>query len=471
MGFVNKTFAITASLLMLTIGLAGCLQQADVTHVGCMPAPDEADDGGTTNATLPSSSLIADDAHPKATSAQANDEVQLEGDVPPLRLGTILPLTGDLNPYGPPAENAVQLAVQHVNDAGGVNGQEVELVTEDSETSEDAASSAASNLIDVEEVHGIVGAMGSSVSLSFIDQVVQAEIPMISPSNTAPTFTEMAESGETEGWYFRTVPSDTLQGALMADVALDEGFETASILAINNDYGVGFGDVFEDRYEDNGGEVLEYVRYDSEGTDFSSDVDAAASPEPEVVVAIGYPDTGQIFMQNAFDRGHAGANPTVDWLFSEGFQDQSGFVDELPTVEFEGEEHSIIEGCMGTAPQEMTHEQFIADFQEAYDSEPALFSDRTYDAAMLMMLASERCDCVEGDAFKESIVEVQNEPGTEVEYDAQEALLMLRAGQDIQWTGAAGPLEFDENNDVTAPGLIWQVNDGQIEVIETGIVP
>ncbi len=469
MGLINKPYAVIAALLMLTVGLAGCLQQAEVTHVGCMPAPDEG--GQATTAQLATSTIESpSEAMKPQANAQSDDAVQIE-DGPALKLGSLLPLTGDLNPFGPSAENAVQLAVEHVNEAGGVNGQDVELITADSETSEDAASSAASHLIDVEEVHAIVGAMGSSVSLAFIDQVVAAEIPMISPSNTAPTFTEMAEDSETDGWYFRTVPSDTLQGALMADVAIDEGFETASILAINNDYGVGFGDVFQERYEDNGGEVLEYVRYDPEGTDFSSDVDAVAAANPDVVVAIGYPDTGQIFMQNAIDRGHAGANPSVQWMFSEGFQDQSGFVDQLGTVEFEDEEVSVIEGCLGTAPQEMTHEQFVADFQEAFDMEPALFSDRTYDAAMLLMLASEACDCVEGEAFKDAITEVQNEPGTEVEYDAEEALLLLRAGQDIQWTGAAGPLEFDENNDVTAPGLIWQVNEGQIEVIETGIVP
>lgn len=464
----NTYTAVIAALALLTVGLAGCVEEAEVTTVGCTGSED-----GTAAEAVAGQEEARFAAHGTEglVAQDTGTELQPGTDVPALKLGTILPLTGDLSPYGPSAERAVQLAVQHVNDAGGVNGEEVELVTADSETNEDAASQAASQLIDVEEVHGIVGAMGSGISHSFLDQVVSAEIPMISPSNTGTDFTELSETGETDGWYFRTVPSDALQGAVMAQLAADEGYETASILAINNAYGTGFGDVFQASFEEAGGQVLDYVRYDPDGTDFSSDVGSAASDDPDVIVAIGYPDTGRIFMQNAFDRGHAGGNPTADWLFSEGFNDQSGFVDELATVQFEGEDVSIIEGCMGTTPQELTDERFINDFQDAYDEEPALFADRTYDAAMLLMLASEHCDCVEGQAFQEAIVEVQNPPGQEVEYDASQALLLLQAGQDIEWTGAAGPLEFDENHDVTAPYAVWQVNDGQIETIETGIVP
>lgn len=459
------SYAIAVGVLLLTVGLTGCLQEPEVTRVGCM---DEADDAET-EVEAPSSgeSELAAEHQTVAPTA----ELLAQHDVPQLKIGSILPLTGDLNPYGPSAENSVQLAVNHVNDAGGVNGQEVAWVAEDSETSEDAASQAANNLINVEEVHGIVGAMGSGVSLSFIDQVVNAQIPMISPSNTGTDFTEMSANNETDGWYFRTVPSDALQGAVMAQLALDDGYETASILAIDNAYGNGFADVFQEEFGNGGGEVLDRVEYDPEGSDFSSDIQAVTSSDPDTIVAIGYPDTGQIFMRNAYDRGHAGGNPTADWLFSEGFKDQSGFVDELPTVEFEDEEHSIIEGCKGTTPMETTNDQFVQDFQGEFGEEPALFSDRTYDAAMLLMLASEHCNCVEGQEYQDAIVEVQNPPGEEVAYDAQQALTLLKAGQDIQWTGAAGPMEFDENHDVTAPYAIWQVNDGQVEVVREDIVP
>jgi neutral amino acid transport system substrate-binding protein len=463
------SFAILAGILLVTAGFAGCLQQQEIERVGCM----DGNETGTAGLSYDPSSADGAEADPPAASEE-DDELtvaQQDPNVPQLKLGTILPLTGGLSPYGPASENAVKMAVQQVNDAGGVNGQQVELVTADSESSEDAASQAVNNLINVEEVHGLVGAMGSGVSLSFIDQVVDAEIPMISPANTGTDFTEMSANGETEGWYFRTVPSDALQGAVMAQLAHDEGHETASVLAIDNAYGNGFGDVFQESFEEQGGEVLNFVNYNPEGSDFSSDVEAATEDDPDVIVAVGYPDTGRIFMQNAYDRGHAGGNPTADWLFSEGFKNETGFVDQLPNVTFEGEEHSIVEGCKGTTPMETTRDAFVEDYQSEYEGEPALFADRSFDAAMLMMLASEHCDCVEGQQFQDAIVEVQNPPGQEVEYDAQQALTLLRAGQDIQWTGAAGPMEFDENHDVTAPYAIWEVNEGEIEVVEEDIVP
>jgi ABC-type branched-subunit amino acid transport system substrate-binding protein len=410
------------SVMLVTVGLAGCLD----------PAVEDNDDP----------------------------------DVEALRMGTILPLTGDLSPFGPSAQNAVELAVKHVNEAGGVNGQDVELETADSETSEEAATGAASHLIDVVGVHAIVGAMGSGISLAFIDQAVGAQIPMISPSNTAPTFTQMAQDSDTDGWYFRTVPSDALQGAVMADLLHEQGMTRIAILAINNDYGVGFGEVLQDRFMAQAGVVQAFVRYDPMGTDFSSDVEEAAALSPDAIVLIGYPDTGEIIVRQAFERGHIGPDTDIDWYFSEGLKDPE-FVREQRTPEGE----FILEGYFGTTPEELTEAQFLQDFEAEYGDAPALFSDRTYDAAMIVMLAAEYCSCVSGEEFKQAFHEVQNSPGEEVVYDAARALELLQDGQDIQWTGAAGPMEFDENGDVVAPYSVWQVVDGEIQTVQEDVVP
>ncbi len=413
MGYLSKRYAVMVGLLMFTVMLSGC-------------------------------AAVDDDGEE-------------------LRIGSILPLTGDLDAYGPSAQNAVNLAVDHVNANGGVLDEDVTHVEANSESDEEAAPGAASELIDVEGVHGIVGAMGSGVSLSFIEQAVTAEVPMISPANTAPEFTEMSENSETDGWYFRTVPTDAVQAAVMADQVSDAGHLTASIIAINNDYGVGFGDAFEENFD---GEVLSYVRYDPDGTDFSSDVEEATTPPPEAMVFVGYPDTGEQIMRNAYENGHAGDDSNIQWYFSEGVMDQS-FIDGL----HEDADEPFMNGYQGTNPQSMTADQFLEDYQDEFDGEPALFADRTYDAAMLLMLGAQSCECTSGEDYKEAIREVQNPPGEEVEYDVQQALELLRDGEDIEWTGAAGPLEFDENNDVLVPFQIWEVIDGQIEVIESDVQP
>lgn len=377
-------------------------------------------------------------------------------------IGSVLPLTGDLSPFGPSAQNALNLAVQHVNDAGGVNGQNVRHVEADSETRAEAAHSAAGNLIDVERVHAIVGAMGSGITMAFIDRVIDAQIPIVSPSNTAPGFTDLDD----DGWYFRTVPSDALQGPVLADLLLEHGHQEVSVIMLNNDYGIGFGEALRDSFEENGGNVVAWVPYATDGADFTSDVEAAVNPGPDAIVLIGYPDTGSIVLENAFEIGELG-DGAIPWYFSEGMKDQ-GFV-----TEFQDEtEEDVLEGYWGSVPEQPENATFASDFEEAFGTAPALFSDRTYDAAMILMLAAEHCSCTGGRDLQDSMRSVQNAPGEEVVYDAARALELIRDGQDIMWTGAAGPMEWDDVGDVAAEYAAfatWQIQDGQIETVRTGI--
>jgi branched-chain amino acid transport system substrate-binding protein len=400
----------------------------------------------TTTALLVASVALAGCHEPAGTDEQ-------------LRIGSILPLTGDLGPFGPSAQQAVDLAVAHVNAAGGVNGQDVIHIGRDSQSRGEAAFSAATNLLEVERVHAVVGAMGSTVSLNIIDRFIDAQIPMISPSNTAPTFTDY----EHHGWYFRTVPTDAVQGMVMANMLMDEGMETVSIIALNNDYGVGFGGTTRDHFESLGGTVAAYVLYDPEGADFSADVDQAMNPGPEAVVLIGYPDTGRVILEDAFAKGHL---DDIPWFFGEGMKSQS-FVTEFNTEVGEG----ALNGVLGTSPEEMTDDGFLQDFEAATGGEPALFSDRTYDAAVLVMLGAEHCSCTGGQALLDSMRAVNNSPGEEVTYDVARALDLIRDGQDIVWTGAAGPMEWDDVNDVEVPFSLWRIDDGQIVDFETGVWP
>lgn len=378
-----------------------------------------------------------------------------------LVIGSVLPMTGGLSPYGPSARNAVDLAVDHVNDAGGVNGQDVRHVAEDSETTEEGASSAVSNLLNVDGIHALIGPMGSGMSMAIVDQVIAAEIPMVSPSNTGPDFTTLDD----DGWYWRTVPSDALQGAVMAMVLEEQGHTRVSIIAANDAYGVGFGEVLEESFTADGGTILEFVRYDREGTDYTSDVEAAAADDPDAIVLIGYPQEGRVLIQNAFERGHIGAESGIEWYFSEGFRAQS-FVDEI-----HDQSPGLLNGYWGTTPEQDTNEGFLNDFQAAHGEEPALFADRTYDAAVLVMLAAANCGCTDGAGIRDSLRDVQNAPGDEVVYDVARALELIRDGEDIQWTGAAGPMEWDDVGDVSAPYSTWQIVDGDIETQQTGITP
>ena len=166
-----------------------------------------------------------------------------------LKLGALLPITGDLSSIGQNMPDAVNLAVEEINACGGINEKPVTLVTEDTQTDPTAGSAAMTKLAEVDKVAGVVGAFASSVSSSAVDIAVRNRVMMVSPGSTSPVFTERAQNGEFEGFWARTAPPDTYQAKALAALAKKKGFTTASTAAINNDYGVGFEQRFISAFE------------------------------------------------------------------------------------------------------------------------------------------------------------------------------------------------------------------------------
>lgn len=390
-----------------------------------------------------------------------------------LKIGALLPLTGDLGVFGPSGLNAAELAVQQINDEGGVNGQDVVIVSGDTQTRQSEAPGEASRLINVEGVNVIIGAYSSGVSLSFIDQAVQAQVPMMSPANTAPTFTDYAD----DGYYFRTAPSDVFQAAVMAQLVIDQNFSRAAILAVNNDYGVGFGDVFEEEFEDvtAGRIITDYVKYDPEGTTFDSDVQDAtgqgdATEDPEVVVFVGYPESGSVILRTAHEQGVAGPDADIAWRLSEGVFSGS-FPDAVGQTE---DDRYIVENMTGTTPEVFLEEGITPDFAMMYQAEygesPSLFAPGAYDAAVLFSLAAEKCGCNDGPGIRDALFDIMNPPGDKVG-DVSTALQMVRDGEDIDYSGAAGDIDWTEAGDPTTGiyAIYRFTADGGIAIDETGI--
>nr|WP_267127970.1 ABC transporter substrate-binding protein [Synechococcus elongatus] len=129
-----------------------------------------------------------------------------------LKLGSLLPLTGDLAQYGRPMQDTAELLVETVNACGGVQGKPVRLIAADDETKPDRGVAAMTKLAEVDRVAGVVGAAASNVSDAALTLAVNNRVVMISPSSTSPRFTERARRGDFQGYWFRTAPSDALQG-------------------------------------------------------------------------------------------------------------------------------------------------------------------------------------------------------------------------------------------------------------------
>ncbi|MDD1731053.1 MAG: neutral amino acid-binding protein [Methanosaeta sp. NSM2] len=371
-----------------------------------------------------------------------------EGDI---KIGVMQSLTGDLGSYGGPMSDAIKLAAKEINDNGGLLGRKLVLLIEDDQTNNVAAVDAANKLVKVDRVPAIVGATGSGQSMSVIDITTGSGVLQISSSNTGTDFTNY-DDGDL---YFRTAPSDALQGSAMAKLAQERGYKTTSTIVINNPYGVGFEDVFVKAFEADGGKVLEKVRYDPSQTVFDSEVQRVAEGKPEFIMMVSYPETGSLILRTAYEKG---VLKSIPWLLSEGLK-----ADNLAgLVGNDTEGNYIAAGLQGLAPDQdaggNAYEAFKSLYQAEYGKEPAIYCTNSYDALAVVALAIEQAKNATGRDIADNIRSVANPPGTEVS-DLGEALSLIREGKDINYQGTSGDITFDENGDVSGSFTLWTIAD------------
>lgn len=220
-----------------------------------------------------------------------------------LKIGSLLPQTGSLAFLGPPEFAGVELAVNEVNEAGGVLGKDVEYSAGDSgDTSTDTASQTTDRLL-TEGVDAIIGAASSSVSLTVIDKITAAGVVQFSPANTSDKFTTYAD----HGLFFRNAPPDVLQGSVLGQVVIDDGVSTAYILALDDAYGTGLAARVGDVISGGGVEVLDTVIYDPKATSFSSEIQAVKDAQPDAIILISF-DEGSRILRGLVE---AGVGPNV----------------------------------------------------------------------------------------------------------------------------------------------------------------
>jgi hypothetical protein len=210
----------------------------------------------------------------------------------PLVIGTLLPLTGDLAFLGPPEVAGAKLAVQDINTAGGVLGQDVRLEEGDSgDATTDTATQTVDRLLQA-GVNAIVGAASSGVSLNVIDRITGAGVMQISPANTSDQFTTYNDNG----LYFRTAPPDVLQARALADLIAEDGNNTVGILARNDPYGTGLADNTVENLLAGGlsEDQVVSITYDPNAANFDSEVQRMVDLNPDGIVVIGFEESSRI---------------------------------------------------------------------------------------------------------------------------------------------------------------------------------
>jgi ABC-type branched-subunit amino acid transport system substrate-binding protein len=386
-------------------------------------------------------------------SEEESDAPAVEGDGT-LAIGTLLPQTGNLAFLGPPEFAGVDLAVQEINEAGGVLGQDVTVSDSDSgDTTTDIASQSVQRLLG-EGVDAIVGAASSGVSLTVIDAITSAGVVQFSPANTAPDFTTY----EDNDLYFRTAPSDVLQGQILAEVIVEDGATNVGIMALQDPYGEGLAGFLTESLEASGATIAgDPIIYDSAAPNYDTQVQDMLSRNPDAIAVIGFDESGRILQSFI----NAGSGPGEIPLYG-----TDGNMGNALGEQFT--EPGAIEGFRGTTPLV----ELSQDFQDQLlELDPNLvdfnYAAESYDAVNIIALAATIAESDAGEALAEEIIDVTRE-GTECT-DFASCLELVEAGEDIDYNGVSGPVEMDDVGDPTQAsfGVLTFGADNRIDNAQT----
>lgn len=378
-------------------------------------------------------------------------------EVPPLKIGQVNSFTGDLSDFGGAHRNASALAADHINQAGGVMGTVVTVVARDTATNPVQGVDSARALVEIGKVVAVVGALASGVTIPIAESVtVPNNILQISAASTSPGITVLADND----FLFRTTVSDAIQGVIMGRLAKELGYNSASALYINNAYGQGLAEQFKAAFEEAGGTVQELVPHEGVQPTYASELSKATAGNPDVLACISYPESGEIYLREAIEGGYIDT-----FLLCDGTK--SPDMNEAVGVE-------NLEGTYGTAAgTPVTNARMVFDtaYEASFAAVPPLpYMAETYDAVVLIALAAEKAGTTtDSTAIRDALRDVANPPGEIVGPGVdsiKRALYLIQEGKDINYEGAAGSQDFDENGDVISTIEIWKIESGAI--ISTG---
>jgi branched-chain amino acid transport system substrate-binding protein len=363
-----------------------------------------------------------------------------------LKIGAVIPLTGALSFLSPPEIAGIELAVQDINAAGGVLGKPVEFSIEDSSDGDNptVAPASATKLLS-EGVDAIVGAAASGVTRLIIDQVTQSKTVQISMSNTAPDLTEWNDGG----YYFRTAPSDLLQGAIVGNQIVADGNENVGIIYQQTSYGEGLEAKAKAVIEGAGAAVVSSLPFPENETNFDTIVDQTLAAGADSILVISYDEIKKIVPALQKKKFDGSKLYLVDGNLA-NFSDQ-------PWA-------SYLKGAQGTLPGGKTDDAFKARAAELYKANHGeeltefAYLAETYDAVVLLALAAEEAGDDSGESIQAHMTSVST-GGTKVTSFA-DGLKVIADGGDVDYEGFSGPIEFDENGDPTGASIgIWQYVD------------
>ncbi len=386
-----------------------------------------------------------------------------------VKIGVMHTLTGEYREYGPPADNAVKLAIKEINAAGGVlGGRNLEAIYTDSKTEATAVAVPAMMLV-AAKVAGVVEDNSSSISLELLKYTGPASIAQLSASSTSP---ELIKAGDN---FFRFAPPDTLQAGVLAKQAHDKGINKVAILYEADDsYGKGLNDAFKMKFESVGGVVTQSDSFDPMASSFRDLIQRMLAGAPEaVMLPVTTGSAGKLLKEV---KAQLGTRAAPRWLFPDSLHIQE-FVDNLNVAK------SLVEGAIGTAPTtsdeadaKMRQTTFTTAYKAEYSKDPAQFNDAGYDSVYVLAAAVQRAGSADPAMVLAQIREVAGKTdapaGTKFGPGQWKAGVdALAASQGVNYEGASGSCDLDDNGDPSGFYNVWSIEGGKIKDATTAVRP
>ncbi len=338
-------------------------------------------------------------------------------------------LTGTTATFGQSTNNAIQMAFDEINAAGGLLGKKVRVAVEDDQSKPEEAATAVTKLINQNHVVAMLGEVSSSRSLAAAPICQANGVPMISPSSTNPRVTQVGD------YIFRVCFTDPFQAEVGARIAWEilKVKKVAILSDVRNDYSVGLQTFFRQHFKGFGGAVVAEQSYSEGDSDFRAQLTQIKSANPEAIYVPGYYTEVATIARQARELGIA-----VPLIGGDGW-------DSPRLWEIGGE---ALNGCYFSNHYSVDDpspavQKFVADFKKRYNQTPDALAALGYDAARILADAMKRAGVSNGDKVRDA----------------------LSATKDFQ--GVTGTITINKERNAVKPAVVLKIENGKFVYMTT----
>jgi branched-chain amino acid transport system substrate-binding protein len=379
-------------------------------------------------------------------------------DTQDVKLGILFSITGPFANISPPLLDAAKMAVDEVNNNGGLlNGRKLQTIIADTKGTTDGATAAATTLVKQDNVAAVIGATTSMTTLAAAHNVtIPNGVLMISPSATATVLTSL----EDNDFVFRVAPSDADQGWVLAGLVHAKGFRRVAVTYVATAYGSGINDTFRNNFQNYKGTITAALPHEANKSSYANELAQLTKYDPEALVVIDFAHAGGItLVKDALANGHFKQLIGTNSLMDQDLITEIG-ADKLKGMFFTA---PSIDGSRSAA------QKFVQLYKAAFDNRTGheLFAAQAYDAVMLTALAIQKAGTTDRTKIRDALREICCSPGEVIEPgEWAKATAAIAAGKKINYEGASGNCDFDEYGNVRGVYRHYEIENGAFKEVE-----